>query len=162
MQRPASEGGPYKTGGARQPRRGSDPETFVELEAVFATVADVVVDEPENVESFQQIVVVVAELERTIHEEHGLHAVGVVGNESVSDAGTLADVTASFGNPIIFKIAPASFEGAGTDGAAVAMAAEHAALLDPQNVDVIVVADIKGQMADENIGLERDVGGFDL
>ncbi|MGB7750661.1 MAG: hypothetical protein WCF88_03845, partial [Candidatus Acidiferrales bacterium] len=72
----------------------SDPKFFVDLQAVGAAVAEVVVDEPENVEGVEQHVVVVVKLERTIQEENRLHPVRIVGDQGVNHAGIFANVAA--------------------------------------------------------------------
>src|SRR6516165_3705025 len=41
------------------------------------------VNEPEHVERFQHLIVLVKKLERAVQPEHGLHALGILGNEGV-------------------------------------------------------------------------------
>jgi hypothetical protein len=60
-------------------RRGwgkSDPEFFVDRQTMGAAVAEVMVNKPEHVESVEQDVIVVVNLERTVQEENCFYAVG--------------------------------------------------------------------------------------
>src|SRR5580692_7944776 len=137
-----------------------DPELLVDRQAVGAAVAEVVVDEPENVERVEQHVVVIVKLEGAVQEENCFHAVGIVGDQGVNHAGIFADVTAGAGDPIVFQITPGPFQRAGGDGAAMAVAAEPTAFFNPEDVGEGIGAHIKSEMANENIFLERHVGRF--
>jgi hypothetical protein len=44
--------------------RNSDPELLVEIEAAFAAITHIVIDKPEDVQSLEEIVVVVDEFKR--------------------------------------------------------------------------------------------------
>src|SRR6266567_5127849 len=112
----------------------SDEERVVDGEAMLLAVAQIVVDVPEDVERLREIVVVIVEFERAIQPEDGLHPVRVVGYQRVDYSGTFVDVTAWPCHPVVFQIAPATLEHVAGYRAAMLVAAEHAAALDPQNI----------------------------
>ena len=140
----------------------SNPELLIDFQAMLAAVAHVMIDEPEHIQSFEQIVLIVVELKRSIQIEERLHAVGIVADQGVNRAGSFLDVAARAGDPVILQITPVAFERACEDWPAMLVAAEDAALLYPQNVGVGVMADIEGNVANEDIFHERHVGRFSL
>ena len=125
-----------------------------------AAIADVMVNEPENIEGVEQHIVVVVKFKGTVQKENGFHPVGVIGDQRVNRPGIFPDVAAGPRDPVIFQIAPTSFQRAGRNRATVLVASQHAALLNPEDVRKRVCAHIECQMADKNIFLERHVRRF--
>src|SRR5262245_29805023 len=118
---------------------------------MLAAVTDVVIDEPEDVERLDQIVVVVEEFNSSVEPEDRLHAVRVVRNQRMNRSGTLLDIAARPGHPIVFQVAPTAFQRAGENSPAMAVAVQPSAFLYPENVGVHVVPDVERQMANEYI-----------
>src|SRR5262249_59544266 len=103
---------------------------------MLPTVTDVVIDEPEDVQRLGQIIVVVEELDRPVEPEDRLHAVRVVRDQRMDRTGTFLDITARPDHPIVFQVAPTSFQRAGENPSAMAAAVQPSAFLDPENVGV--------------------------
>src|ERR1700689_1080386 len=91
---------------------------------MLATVRDVMVDEPENVQRIEQIVLIVVELKRSVYVKERLHPIRIVGNECVNRSGILADVASRPRHPIVFEVAPTAFQRASENRAAMPMAPE--------------------------------------
>src|SRR2546428_2073551 len=136
----------------------SDEKLFVDLQAVPAAVAHIVIDKPEDIQGLKQAIVVVEELNRAVEKEYRLHPVWVVRNQSVNCTGTFLHITAGPCHPVIFQVAPASLQRAGKSPPAVAVATQHSSLLDPENIRVGVVSYVEGQMADVHVLLKGYIG----
>src|SRR5215831_9381302 len=77
-------------------------------------------------------------------------------------AGALLNITARPSHPIVFQVAPTAFQRAGENPPAMAVAAQHPAFLNPENVGVHVVPDIERQMTDEHVLDVGNIGRFIL
>src|SRR5262249_13537887 len=138
-------------------RSDSNPELLVDRQPLLPAVADIVIDEPEDVESLDQIVIIVDELQGPVEPEYRLHPVGVVGNQSVYGPRTFLHVAPGPGDPVVFQVPPAPLQRARENPAAMPVPVQPSTLFHPKNVCVHVVPDIERQVTDEYILNIRNV-----
>src|SRR3984957_1637181 len=112
-------------------------------------------DEPPDIDRFDEITVVVIKLQWSLKPTKQLDAVGMVAHEGMDQPRRLVDEVAGSGNPIVFEIPGAALEADHYDGSAMLVCANHTGRLYPQNVAENVMASIEKKMADCGIGAER-------
>src|SRR5690606_3209874 len=132
---------------------------LVDGQIVILTVAGVVDDHPEHINDFQDIVVLVQELDGCAQVEQGFHA--FIGYQRVRAAGAFVDVMASAGHPIVFLVTQAAGQDVAGHHSAVTVTTQGATLVGTHDVHRGVVANIKAQVTQPDIGAERNPGrGF--
>ena len=71
---------------------------------MLAAIALVVIDEPPDIDRFDEITVVVVELEWSLEPAKQLDSVGIVAHQGVDQAGSFVDEVAGAGNPIVLDV----------------------------------------------------------
>mmetsp|Transcript_17399 Transcript_17399/g.37599 ORF Transcript_17399/g.37599 Transcript_17399/m.37599 type:complete len:202 (+) Transcript_17399:328-933(+) len=80
--------------------------------------------------------------------EEGDHLINAMDNERMCLAGWLKDIRPRRRRPRVLLVAPAAFDRVRMDGRGVAVAAERAAALEAEQVDVVPLADAEAQWAE--------------
>ena len=96
--------------------------------------------------------------------KHGHHFVAIIiNNKRVSLARGLEHVGSVPRMPVMFLVSPRPLERQGMDGAGMPMAAQNAAALELQQVDVVPLADAKAQRTEgQAVGLRYPYAGIFL
>ncbi|QTK80531.1 hypothetical protein AT6N2_C3013 [Agrobacterium tumefaciens] len=116
------------------------------------------IDEPEYVRGEIVLALLVVEFDRPVDPENRLHAVRIVRIERMVGARQLVDEIAGTGDPAIFVIGEGAFKRQRRDDAAMAMRADAAAALDPENIGDRIGPHVETEVLDGSAVAEGNPG----